>query len=272
MHPIERVLEWIYESRSRTVAAVFMLVATTGWADYATGYAMAFSLFYLLPVLLAAHVLGKQAGFIVAGFAAGIWTLAQLATHSPGSNWLQAIWNLVMRFGILATEAYLLLAFEAETRLSQYDYLTNLSNRRHFMRMLAAEQNRSSRIGKPFSVLYLDIDHFKNLNDTLGHTVGDEALRIVGAVLRANSRGMDVPARLGGDEFAVLLPDTPEMVCHRIAERIHRTMSNEIEQRRWPIGISIGTTTIHDFKQTADEILHAADQAMYQIKRTSAED
>lgn len=264
-------MEWVYASRSRAAAIAFALVTTTGLADYATGYAMAFSLFYLLPVLLATHVLGKRAGFMVAGLAAGVWTLAQLATGFPDSSGLQSAWNMLMRFGILLIVAYLLLALETEMKDARYDYLTNLSNRRQFMRVFDAERNRSARTGKPYSILYLDINHFKTLNDTLGHAAGDEALRVVARVLQANSRRMDVPARLGGDEFAVLLPDTPETDCCVIAERIHRAMIAEIEKQPWRIGVSIGITTTYDTEKTADEILHAADQAMYQIKHTSAD-
>ncbi len=112
MHPIEKFLEWIYASRSRAVTVAFALVAITGLADYITGYAMAVSLFYLLPVLLATHVLGKRAGFMVAGLAAGIWTLAQLATGFPSSSWLQSAWNMLMRLGILLMVAYLLLVLK----------------------------------------------------------------------------------------------------------------------------------------------------------------
>jgi diguanylate cyclase (GGDEF)-like protein len=271
MHPIEKFLEWIYASRSRAVAVAFGLVAITGLADYVTGYAMAVSLFYLLPVLLVTHVLGKRMGFLVAGLAAGIWTLAQLATGFPNSNWLQSAWNMLMRFGILLIVAYLLLAFEAEMKQARCDYLTNLGNRRQFMRMLEAERNRSAHTGKPYSILYLDIDRFKTLNDTLGHAVGDEALRVVAGILRAHSRRMDVPARLGGDEFVVLLSDTHETDCRIIADRLHRAVADEIEKRWWPIGVSIGTTTIRGAEKTADEILRAADQAMYRIKRPSAD-
>jgi diguanylate cyclase (GGDEF)-like protein len=270
MHPIEKFLEWIYASRSRAVTVAFALVAITGLADYITGYAMAVSLFYLLPVLLVTHVLGKRAGFMVAGLAAGIWTLAQLATGFPSSSWLQSAWNMLMRLGILLMVAYLLLVFEAEMRQARYDHLTNLGNRRQIMRLLEAERSRSARTDKPYSILYLDIDHFKVLNDTLGHAVGDEALRVVAGVLRAHSRRMDVPARLGGDEFVVLLPDTHETDCRAIADRIRRAMAGEIEKRRWPIGVSIGMATAYGLDVSAEEILRAADRTMYQAKREKA--
>ncbi|MCC8998420.1 MAG: GGDEF domain-containing protein [Candidatus Contendobacter sp.] len=263
---LENFLEWIYASRSRTVAIAFMLVAATGFLDYITGYAMAFSLFYLLPVLLVAHVFGKRVGFMMAGLTAGTWTLAQEVTNLKNFNWLESAWNILMRLGVLVVVTYLLLAFKAEMRYARYDYLTHLNNRRQFMQAFEVERNRSTRTGKPYSILYLDIDHFKTLNDTQGHAAGDEALRVVAMALRIGSRRMDIPARIGGDEFAVLLPDTDTMNCRLIAERIDQAISGEFEKRKWPIGISIGMATAYGIETTIEEILHTVDRAMYQAK------
>ncbi|MDS4031176.1 MAG: GGDEF domain-containing protein [Candidatus Contendobacter sp.] len=267
---LERFLHWVPVSRWRSAGAALGLVGLIGMADYVTGYELAFSLFYLFPVLLATHALGRMAGFALAGLVACVWTLAQWGGGLP-TNSLQIAWNLLMRFGILAVMTRLLLALETEMRQSRYDFLTNLLNRRYFVSLLEAEQNRSSRNNTPFSVLYLDIDHFKALNDTLGHAAGDEALQIVAEILRTQSRRMDAPARIGGDEFVVLLPDTNEGDCRMIAERIKKAFTSKIGQRCWPIGISIGMTTVCGSKQTAEEILHTADQAMYRVKRASAD-
>ena len=261
-------MHWAPESRGRTASVALGWVGVIGVADYVTGYELALSLFYLFPVLLTTHVLGRTAGFALAGLAACIWTLAQWSGGFPASH-LQIAWNLLMRFGILAMTAHLLLALETEMRQSRYDFLTNLLNRRYFVSLLEAEQNRSSRNNTPFSVLYFDIDHFKTLNDTLGHAAGDEALQIVAEILRTQSRSMDAPARIGGDEFVMLLPGTNEADCRLIAKRIKQALVSEIGQRRWPIGISIGMTTVCGSAQTTEEILRAADQAMYRVKRAS---
>ncbi|MDG4549121.1 MAG: GGDEF domain-containing protein [Candidatus Contendobacter sp.] len=261
-------MHWAPESRGRTASVALGLIGVIGFADYVTGYTLALSLFYLFPVLLATHVLGRMTGFALAGSAACVWTLAQWSGGFP-ANPLQIAWNLLMRFGILAVVTHLLLALETEMRQSRYDFLTNLINRRYFVRLLEAEQNRSSRNNTPFSVLYLDIDHFKTLNDTLGHAVGDEALQIVAEILRTQSRRMDAPARIGGDEFVMLLPDTNEADCRLITERIKQALAGKISQRRWPIGISIGIITVCGSEQTTEEILHAADQAMYRVKHAS---
>jgi len=110
-------------------------------------------------------------------------------------------WNTTMRFGVLGFISWLLTELEQEMLVARHDYLTRLSNRRHFMQSLEAERSRSGRTGEPYSVLSLDLDQFKKLNDTLGHAAGDEALRVVADVLSEGARGMDVSARMGGDEF-----------------------------------------------------------------------
>ena len=268
---LERLVHWVPRSRWRSTSVARGLVVVIGIADHVTGHELALSLFYLFPVLLITHVLGRTAGFALAGLVACIWTLAQW-NDGPSAHGLQIAWNLLMRFGVLAIATHLLLALEIEMRQSRYDFLTNLSNRRHFVSLLEAEQSRSYRHNTPFSVLYLDIDHFKTLNDTLGHAAGDEALQIVAETLRTQSRRMDAPARIGGDEFVMLLPDTDATDCRLIAERIQKSLTSAIDQRRWPIGISIGTTTACGSGQTTEEILRAADQAMYRAKRASMGD
>jgi diguanylate cyclase (GGDEF)-like protein len=105
-------------------------------------------------------------------------------------------------------------------RESITDALTGLYNPREFHRRFTEELERSSRSGRPMGFLMLDLDHFKRLNDTLGHATGDEVLRRVGAVLREGSRATDVPCRIGGEEFGVLCPDTTEETASSLADRL----------------------------------------------------
>ena len=150
---------------------------------------------------------------------------------------------------------------------ARHDYLTRLYNRRHFMQSLEAERSRSGRSGEPYSVLSLDLDQFKKLNDTLGHAAGDEALRVVASVLSAGARGMDVSARMGGDEFCVLLPGADESIARSIAQRLLAAATDEFQRRGWPIGVSIGIATSSSASETIDALLHRADQTMYEEKQ-----
>src|SRR5262249_52898626 len=116
------------------------------------------------------------------------------------------------------------------------------------------------------SLVLLDVDHFKAFNDAFGHTAGDDVLRALARLLRANTRGYDVVARYGGEEFAVLLPDTGPPEAHFLAERLRLA----IEQRGWPRGAvtaSLGTATLHPSRPASSDLVDEADRALYRSKR-----
>ena len=172
-----------------------------------------------------------------------------------------------MRFGVLGFIAWLLTELEQEMLAARHDYLTRLYNRRHFMQSIEAERGRSQRTGEPYSVLSLDVDQFKKLNDTLGHAAGDEALRVVAGMLSESSRTMDVSARMGGDEFCVLLPGADKNVANAIARRMIGAATEEFRRRGWPIGLSIGIATASGASESVDELLRRADEHMYGEKQ-----
>lgn len=263
---VGRLIRWSAASRVRTIALVAVSLAATGAIDSATGYRYAFSPLYLFSVLVASTALGRLAGQGVALTAALVWTLAQHPPGTAGFAWQLFAWNTVMRFAVLGFIAWLLTALEEEMLAARHDYLTHLYNRRYFMQSLEAERSRSDRTGEPFSLLSLDLDQFKKLNDSRGHKVGDEALLVVAGVLSETARAMDVSARTGGDEFSVLLPGADERVGRSIARRLRTVAVDAFRCRGWPIGMSIGVATTSGTAETADEILRRADESMYQEK------
>ncbi len=155
-------------------------------------------------------------------------------------------------------------------RKSEYahkDVLTGLANRVELLERLAIEQIRSERSGGPYSVLYLDIDRFKSLNDSHGHHVGDEALKTVADICRESSREVDVVARVGGDEFILLLPDTDKQACDVLIKRIEDSSTQAFAERSWQISLSIGQATKVGKTKSADWVIQLADQDMYEAKR-----
>lgn len=167
------------------------------------------------------------------------------------------------------------------------DQTTKLYNRSYFFKELNSEIQRSIRYGHIFSILFLDIDHFKEFNDTFGHLEGDRALKELAEILRKNVRrsetnppyDIDVPCRYGGEEFGIILPETPisttakgsfspkEMNAVAFAKRIQQEISSLLIQGK-SITVSIGIAAFPDHGNTPDKLVKAADDALYQAKRT----
>jgi len=146
------------------------------------------------------------------------------------------------------------------------DSLTGLLNRRYIEERLTEEMNRSDRTGDPVTFMMLDVDEFKSYNDRYGHPAGDEALELIGQILRENLRGADVAARYGGEEFSVLLPETNLEEAQAIAERIRR----HVEDTRFPkrkVTVSIGIATLGGSLDDTKKFIKAADDALYAAKR-----
>lgn len=147
------------------------------------------------------------------------------------------------------------------------DHLTGLANRRRFERQLEREVARVERFGHPFTLLMLDIDSFKNLNDTFGHDAGDDAIRRLSKVLCEGTRGIDLAARIGGEEFAVLLVETSKDGGFEVAERLRTAIKSLELPQAGHITASFGVAECPSDAQTAAEILKAADVALYEAKR-----
>jgi diguanylate cyclase (GGDEF)-like protein len=147
------------------------------------------------------------------------------------------------------------------------DHLTGLANRRRFERQLEREVARVERFGHPFTLLMLDIDSFKNLNDTFGHDAGDDAIRRLSKVLCEGTRGIDLAARIGGEEFAVLLVETSKDGGFEVAERLRIAIKSLELPHAGHITASFGVAECPSDAQTAAEILKAADVALYEAKR-----
>jgi len=147
------------------------------------------------------------------------------------------------------------------------DHLTGLANRRRFERQLEREVGRVLRFERPFTLLMIDIDNFKNLNDTFGHDAGDDAIRRISRVLREGTRGIDLAARIGGEEFAVLLVETSQTAGMEVAERLRVSIRDLETPSKARITASFGVAECPTDAQTASGILKAADVALYEAKR-----
>lgn len=153
----------------------------------------------------------------------------------------------------------------ALAELATTDSLTGLRNRRAFDHSLALELAIVERHHSPLSLLMLDVDHFKRINDRLGHDAGDQVLQMIGQVLSAGARVIDIVARVGGEEFAVLLPNTGAQGALEVAERMRLAVVQAPPGAHGGVTISIGVVTLQD-GETASSLYARADAALYAAK------
>jgi diguanylate cyclase (GGDEF)-like protein len=154
--------------------------------------------------------------------------------------------------------------FEQVRHLAVSDPLTGLANYRRLLDVLENETERTDRTGRPFSVLLLDLDGLKTINDSYGHLVGSRAICRLADVLRIHCRAIDTAARYGGDEFALVLPESQQEEAHRVAERIREVMANDDESPR--LSASIGISTYHGDGVRIEKLLSEADKQLYAEK------
>jgi diguanylate cyclase (GGDEF)-like protein len=156
--------------------------------------------------------------------------------------------------------------FEKVRHLAVSDPLTGLANYRRLLDVLEKETERSNRTGRPFSILLIDVDGLKKINDTYGHLVGSRAICRLADTLRMNIRAVDTAARYGGDEFVLVLPEAREKDGHKVAARIHEVMRNDPEEPL--VSASIGVSTYRGESGRIEKLLSDADKDLYRHKST----
>jgi len=156
--------------------------------------------------------------------------------------------------------------FKEIQRMALTDQLTGLYNRRKLMENLEFEIRRIQRYIHPLSIIMIDLDNLKTINDTYGHAAGDDVLQLVAKSIQSHIRKVDLPARLGGDEFIILLPEAKLDMAALVARRVYAQVLNTLF-KGGKISISIGIGEWMPAYQSATGFLHAVDQALYQAKR-----
>ena len=251
-----------------SLAAVLLIAA----AKYYIGPGFTFLLLYLVPVFLVAWLAGRRSGLFVSVVSAAAYFYAEGAGHGFESRPLIPLFNFAMRLSAFLFITYFVSALrrslDHERELARTDALTGVLNRRSFFETADMEIRRARRNRHPFTVAYIDIDDFKEINDRSGHGAGDAALRAVAETVARDIREIDTVARLGGDEFALLLPETDEAAARVVVARVRRSLNQITARERWPVSFSIGVVTWTTPPRTVDTMIKQADDTMYQVKNT----
>ena len=233
--------------------------------------------FFVFPLIVggAALVVGARVTLTLAA-AASLGYLVALTAGAPDPLGPETVATIGINLTALILLAYVAMviareqrrARDAAIRLSTVDPLTGLFNRTFFFTAMEREIARSMRSGRPFCLLMADLDDLKATNDVYGHFIGDLVLRGVGEVVRSSVRRVDVPARYGGDEFVVLLPETDRTGAQVVAEKIRTGVAQlDVPGTEARTSLSVGIVTHPGDGHSADDLMIAADQAMYSSKR-----
>ncbi len=261
-------------SRALVVGAGCVTVALLGLSDYLSGPELSFLIFYLVPVLLVSWYAGAAPGFALSLLSTLVWLLANDGERLSFTNPVVPYWNTATRLALFILLSYVIARlrerYEREKDLSRTDYLTGAANRRFLIEQLEAELARMERYGRLVTLVYLDIDRFKRVNDELGHAEGDRVLKAVARALRGSLRRTDVVARIGGDEFALLLPETGAVAARSLLPRVLDELFAAVETGGWAVSFSLGVVSAGPPAPTLDALMGAADRLMYAAKRNPA--
>jgi diguanylate cyclase (GGDEF)-like protein/putative nucleotidyltransferase with HDIG domain len=229
-----------------------------------------YALYFFTPPQAALHVIFvalAYAGVVIQDVVQHSDTDLLGAVSEAAPRWTFTVGTLVVAvafLSLLKDRLERLIARLADA--AREDPLTGLRNRRGFDEALDLEVERAQRSGTPLSLLIGDLDHFKRVNDRLGHLKGDEALVRAGRVLARSKRRIDLVARFGGEEFAVLLPDSDEHGAYVVAERLRRTIREEFVDDSTSLTISFGIASFPHHGASPDALMSCADQALYAAK------
>lgn len=252
----------------------FLCLSTTifiSFIQYITGPELSLTLFYLFPIILATWKTGIWAGIFISFSGAFLWLATDIIVIGMFTNKIIPFLNVAFRLIGFLIITYIVSelknAMELHKDIARTDSLTSISNKRAFYESSSMELYKAQRLNHPFSVLCIDLDNFKQVNDTLGHNAGDILLKTVAGGIKSNIRQIDVVGRLGGDEFGILLSETGAESAYTVAGKLQQILLEEMRKHNWPVTFSIGAATFLKPPKSVEEMLKKADILMYTAKK-----
>ncbi len=246
-------------------------LAGVGYLDYVASTELIFACFYLVPVAIVAWYAGRKPGFVMAAVGAAVCLAADIAPGGHSAHMAIARWNSSLLLGFLLAFVVLLsslrLLQENQKKFSRNDTVTTAINSRYFYELLQAEIERAKRYNSHFTLIYIDLDDFKKVNEAFGHKEGDSALWHCVVTITGVLRKTDTTGRLGGDEFGCLLPETGYAAAESVIARLRTALENEMLAHTWSTTFSMGAVTFSKPPDTSDDAIRMADSLMDAVKK-----
>lgn len=269
--PLKGMMDFLNNlSRPILISLASIILLLVGLLNYLAGPTLSTWTLYLIPIFLLTWFAERWLGILASIISSTVWLIADYTAGITYSDHTIPIWNYTARLCSFIILTLILSALkeaiEKEKELSRIDFLTRVGNSRYFIELTDMEIDRARRYGHPLTVVYIDLDNFKSINDRFGHSTGDYLLRLVANTIKNNIRLSDTVARLGGDEFAILLPETGPELAEAITRKVQKINLEIMEKNGWPVTFSIGVVTFIHPPSTVDEILRISDNLMYNAK------
>ena len=248
------------------------VIALLGYLDLVTGADVSISLFYLIPVSLAAWKGNLSEAVGTSVLSAFTCFTADFFSGKEYGHGLISFWNTFIRLGSFVVVALLvnrvreLLLYARNS--AGHDYLTGLLNSRSFYELVEHERLKAERYNLYCMLAYIDLDNFKQVNDTWGHLEGDRLLKTVADAIKHNIRKVDIAARLGGDEFALFVPHMTADESRNIIEKISHVLLDAMKDNNWPVTFSIGSVFFRALPDSVRGMIQTADDLMYRVKKS----
>jgi diguanylate cyclase (GGDEF)-like protein len=264
LYTIQKAPRWLHGIILGIISALLCYV------DRKTGGDIAFDLFYLFPISYAAWLLPRGFTAITVFLCAIAWSYGSYPEMHHECSRIILAWNSFGHLMIFTIVGFFVVrikrSLENLEQLALLDPLTQIANRRGFSAALSREHDRNLRYGSPFTIAYIDIDEFKQVNDRHGHDAGDRLLADVSAILKNNTRSTDTPARWGGDEFVLLLPETDAVHARTMINTVKQRLDTGSEIVRYTVTFSIGVVTFTHTPEI-ETILKKVDEVMFRVKK-----
>ena len=253
-----------------------VIVGLLGILDYLTGNEFTMSLFYLIPIFLATWAVDRKTGLFMS-FVSGLMLLgAEIAAGQTYSHPIFYLLNTTVRTLFYVVVVFLVAEVQRSRKEEQLaartDFITGAVNARYFNELLQMEISRIRRYPHPITLVYVDVDNFKLVNDLFGHRIGDEVLRCIASELKSQLRATDTVARMGGDEFVMLLPSTRQAEARLVVTKVYAHLIEKMKQRNWPVTFSMGVVTCEFSPYSAEQLVNMADELMYEVKNSTKND